>query len=202
MVFHAKGAEANLYLVDGLVVKERISKKYRIKELDERIRRMRTQRESKLLNNALRAGVMVPKVKKIDSRTCSIFMEYIQGTPMKDYLASVDKREADRIASLIGESISRMHDANIVHNDLTTSNMLVKDGKVYFIDFGLGTTSTRIEDKAMDLVVLKKSLGVSHQEKASQLWNKIVEAYKHTKFAKNILDRVSVIEKRVRYSSE
>lgn len=202
MVFKAKGAEANLYIVDGCLVKERIEKKYRIKEIDERLRRLRTQREAKLLDNALRAGIMVPKVKKIDSRTSSIFMEYVGGVPMKDYLESADEKEVDRISKLIGESISRMHEVNIVHNDLTTSNMLVKDKLVYFIDFGLGTTSTRIEDKAMDLVVLKKSLGVSHTEKAEQIWHGIVEAYKHAKSARDILSRVGVIERRVRYSSE
>jgi tRNA A-37 threonylcarbamoyl transferase component Bud32 len=39
----AKGAEANLFLRDGVLVKERICKKYRIKEIDGRLRRLRTQ---------------------------------------------------------------------------------------------------------------------------------------------------------------
>ena len=49
----AKGAEANIYLENGRLVKERISKKYR---------KIRTQREAKLLENALKAGMSVPKV--------------------------------------------------------------------------------------------------------------------------------------------
>ena len=103
---------------------------------------------------------------------------------------------------LVGDSISRMHNANIIHNDLTTSNLLVKEGKVYFIDFGLGTTSTRVEDKAVDLVVLKKSLGVCHNKISARLWLMILEGYQHTKRLSEILARVDVISKRARYGAE
>ena len=202
MVLVAKGAEANLSLEGGVLVKERIGKKYRIKEIDGRLRKTRTQREAKLLENALRAGVCVPKVLKVDLSACKIYMEYLDGLSMKDYLEKAEGKEIDEIAHSIGESVSRLHDVNIVHNDLTTSNMLVKDGRVYFIDFGLGGTSTRAEDKAMDLVVLKKSIGVSHTEIAKHFWHKIIEAYTPKKMHSEILNRVAVIEKRVRYAEQ
>ena len=198
----AKGAEADLFMRDGVLVKERISKKYRIKEIDGRLRRMRTQREAKLLDNARRAGVDVPVVKGVDLDNCTILMEYIQGDSMKDYLEKAGPDEIDRVGVLIGDSVSRMHNANIIHNDLTTSNMIVKEGKVYFIDFGLGTTSTRVEDKAVDLVVLKKSVGVCHNKISARLWSKILEGYAQTKRLSEILTRVDVIGKRVRYATE
>jgi Kae1-associated kinase Bud32 len=198
----AKGAEANLFLRDGVLVKERICKKYRIKEIDGRLRRLRTQREAKLLDNARRAGVDVPTVKGVDLDNCTILMEYIQGDSMKDYLEKAGPEDVDRIGTLIGESVSRMHNSNIIHNDLTTSNMIVEENRVYFIDFGLGTTSTRVEDKAVDLVVLKKSVGVCHNEISGRLWHKILEGYAQTKRLSEILARVDVIAKRVRYSSE
>ena len=196
----AKGAEANLYLEGGRLVKHRIKKGYRDRELDERLRRLRTQREAKLLENARRVGINVPRVFKADVRGNKIVMEYIEGRSLKDLVDDMADKEVESLAQKVGETISGLHDANIVHNDLTTSNMILSGGEVCFIDFGLGATSTRIEDKAMDLVVLKKSLSVAHTEKFKVIWAGIMESYQKTKQAKEIMDRLKVIEKRVRYS--
>ena len=200
MEFIAKGAEAVLYLVDGRLVKERAEKKYRIRELDDRLRRLRTQREAKLLENAKNAGVTVPNIYKTDMRGYKIFMEYVKGASLKDVLEKASDEEALGIAGKIGLMIARMHDAGIVHNDLTTSNMLLSNAEVFFIDFGLGATSSRIEDKAMDLVVLKRSLSVAHTAKFKLIWSGILESYKGVKHLQEIISRVNVIEKRVRYS--
>ncbi len=47
-----KGAEADIYLRSGRVVKERISKAYRVRELDEVLRKTRTKREARLISLA------------------------------------------------------------------------------------------------------------------------------------------------------
>ncbi|MEA3255124.1 MAG: KEOPS complex kinase/ATPase Bud32 [Candidatus Altiarchaeota archaeon] len=195
----AKGAEANLYRVDEGLVKHRIKKNYRIKELDERLRRLRTKREAKLLENAKRVGVKVPRIFKTDLKDNKIFMEYIDGELVKDVFETASEEKIGWTARKIGETISRLHSSNIVHNDLTTSNMLLRGDEVFFIDFGLGTTSTRVEDKAMDLVVLKKSLMAAHTSKFDLVWGIILDSYK-TKQLKDILGRMKNIEKRVRYA--
>ncbi len=195
----AKGAEANLYLEDGRLVKERISKKYRVAELDLRLRKIRTQREAKLLENAKRAGMTVPRVFKTDIRNYKIYMEYIRGRPLKDVLESADEQEVKNLSGKIGRALSVMHNANIIHNDLTSSNMLYADGEVYYIDFGLGATTTRIEDKAMDLVVFKRSLQVAHGDKFRIIWASLMDSYKSVKHLSEILARVDVIERRARY---
>jgi Kae1-associated kinase Bud32 len=195
----AKGAEANLYLENGRLVKERITKKYRVPELDLRLRKIRTQREAKLLENALKAGIAVPRVYKIDMRTYKIYMEYIDGRPLKEVLEAADEQLAKEIFARIGFDLSVMHNANIIHNDLTTSNMLYGNGQVYYIDFGLGATTTRIEDKAMDLVVFKRSLQVAHSDKFKVIWAALIESYKETRELSEIMSRVDVIERRARY---
>ncbi len=201
MDYLAKGAEAVLYLEDGRLVKERAVKEYRIRELDDRLRKLRTQREAKLLENAQNAGVAVPKIYKTDMRGYKIFMEYVKGPSVKEVLEKASDDEAGIIAEKIGSMVARMHDAGIVHNDLTTSNMLLHEGLVYFIDFGLGATSSRIEDRAMDLVVLKRSLSVAHTAGFKELWSGILESYKRcAKNVPEVLSRVDMIEKRVRYS--
>ena len=75
-----KGAEANIYQIKNRLIKERIKKKYRVDELDDRLRKTRTRREARLLEKALRAGVSVPRVYKVEGE--KIEMEYIKGEPL------------------------------------------------------------------------------------------------------------------------
>ena len=41
---------------------------------------------------------------------------------------------------------------------------ILKNGKVYFIDFGLGFFSNKTEDKAVDLHLLKQALESKHYQ--------------------------------------
>ena len=60
----------------------------------------------------------------------------------------------------IGRIIGNLHLNEIIHGDLTTSNILIvkedNDLKIYFIDFGLSIVSNHLEDKAVDLYVLER----------------------------------------------
>jgi len=193
----AKGAEANLYRSGGRLLKNRIQKKYRIRELDERLRKLRTRHEAKILERAGDAGINVPKVLNADEKTNTIEMEYIDGRRIKEVFEEAGGEEMASISAAIGETIARMHENSIIHNDLTTSNILLKDGRIYFIDFGLGFISTRLEDKAMDLVVFKKSLQASHTRNFKLIWKSITKAYKPSG---EITSQIEKIEKRVRYA--
>jgi Kae1-associated kinase Bud32 len=194
----AKGAEANLYERDGFLVKQRVLKKYRIPQLDRTLRRQRTRREARYMKKASEAGLNVPKVIKVDEKSFVFEMEYVDGKLMKDVLNSCSKRDAESHAIKIGEFLRQLHNVNLIHNDLTTSNMILSsEGDIYFIDFGLAFPSRRLEDKAMDLVVFKKSLMATHPLLSDLLWEEVAEGYKASK---SLLNRVEVIERRVRYS--
>lgn len=70
------------------------------------------------------------------------------------------------ISISIGNAISKLH-SQIIHGDLTTSNIMISNNhnedRVIFIDFGLSySDSLTIEDKAVDLYVLERSLEVTH----------------------------------------
>ncbi len=194
-----KGAEADLYCHKGKLVKCRVRKEYRVKELDEKLRAMRTKREFRLLKKAKRVGVPVPSVYNVDVKDRSIEMDYIKGRSLKDFFDSCGREEISKIAKEVGEIVARLHEHNIIHNDLTSSNMILGEGGIYLIDFGLGVMSTRVEDKAMDLVVLKKSLNAAHASMSEDIWKYIIEGYNPPE-RKKIIDRISTIEKRVRYS--
>ena len=68
----------------------------------------------------------------------------------------------------MGTVIGRMHYNNIIHGDLTTSNILLKfenkNWLLYLIDFGLSYTKSLNEDKAVDLYVLERALTSKHND--------------------------------------
>ena len=64
----------------------------------------------------------------------------------------------------IGETIGILHKNDIMHGDLTTSNLLYDDktNQIYVIDFGLSQKDCKIEDKAVDLYVLERAFTSTH----------------------------------------
>lgn len=195
----AKGAEAILYKDGEKLVKERVKKEYRIEEIDRKIRKQRTKHEAKILKSANEI-IPVPKIFKVLKNECKIEMEFIHGRTLKDFFENCSRKEITEKSEKIGNFIAKLHSKNIVHNDLTTSNMLLSNSEIYFIDFGLAIHSTRIEDKAMDLVVLKKAIKATHPKKFKEIWERILKGYKKESNAyKEIFNRITEIEKRVRY---
>jgi len=197
-----RGAEAVLYLSEfegeKVVVKERIKKGYRIPEIDVPLRRKRTKREENLLIRASRAGVNVPKVWKAEDST--IIMEYIEGPTVKETLNGMPKDRRMKIYAMIGESLANLHSANIMHGDFTTSNMILKNEKLYVIDFGLGRFSKRIEDQAVDLFLLYEALKAAHFKYLEEAWKNILKVYKHKYTnASLVIARFKEIGKRRRY---
>src|SRR3989344_5659860 len=157
----SRGAEAILYLKDKHLVKERIKKNYRLNEIDSKLRKYRTRSETKLLEKSA-SLIDVPKVINFSDKDMKIVMEHIKGYLLKDIINSLDNRKLKEILINVGTQIALLHDNDIIHGDLTTSNMILKDNKVYFIDFGLGFISNKIEDKAVDLHLLKQALQSKH----------------------------------------
>lgn len=70
----------------------------------------------------------------------------------------------DTIAQKIGVSLAKMHTLNVVHGDLTTSNLMLRENSdsVVVIDFGLSFVSSLVEDKAVDLYVLERAFASTH----------------------------------------
>lgn len=83
-MFLAKGAEATIELIDGMVIKNRIPKSYRLKALDQIIRKQRTKMEARIISESRRRGVPTPII--FDIENCKITMEYINGPKIKDIL--------------------------------------------------------------------------------------------------------------------
>ncbi len=201
----ARGAEAILYRekIDSqeALVKERIRKPYRLPQIDSELRLQRTRREARLLSEARRSGVATPKVFSVDEKGCKIIMEFVQGKRLKEFFSEASEEKAEEIAESVGAQIGILHSAGIIHGDLTTSNMILSEGKIYFFDFGLGEFSQRIEDFATDISVLKEAIKSTHFRRLDILWRSIEKGYKSANpNADSVLKRMEDIEKRGRYA--
>jgi len=200
-----RGAEAVLYLEEmggkKVLVKDRLPKGYRIPQLDDKIRSQRTKKEERLILKARRAGVNAPNI--VEAMESKIIMEWIEGKKIKDSLNSLPRSQRVKIYRLIGESIAKLHSSGIIHGDLTTSNMIFKDDRLYIIDFGLGKISGKIEDQAVDLYLLYEALKSTHLKLMTEAWQGVLKAYKQNySKSKEVLNRVLKIEKRRRYKGE
>jgi len=196
-----RGAEAVLYLRDGELVKERISKGYRIPELDRKIRKQRTKSEMKLLERAKLAGVRTPKVRI--ENDFKLVMDYIEGKKLKDVLNGMKAEERRGVCEKIGEIVAKLHAKGIIHGDLTTSNMILEGNEVYLIDFGLGKFSERVEDQAVDLFLLYEALKSTHFRILEECWKTILKTYSQNySNASEVLKRIEKIKKRRRYRGE
>jgi TP53 regulating kinase-like protein len=205
-----KGAEASLYLArwhgEKVIIKKRLPKRYRPPKLDEQIRIYRTIHEPQLMNEAKKAGVPTPTIFLVDVNEAAITMEFIEGIQVKQLLTKITKSERESICIKIGESIGKLHGKGIIHGDLTTSNMILDhEGKIYFVDFGLGEKTKELEAMGVDLHLMKRALQSTHFRFTEECFNAVTEGYSKVlgnKTTKSVLDKVREIERRGRYVAE
>lgn len=193
-----QGAEAIIIKEVNTIIKKRIPKLYRIPEIDEKIRKLRTRSEAKLLKKASEI-IFTPRSIKSDEKTKEIIMDFVDGKKLSEHLDNFPLKKQKQIAKQIGENIAKLHQKNIIHGDLTTSNMILKNEKVYFIDFGLGYISSKFEDKAVDLHLLKQALEAKHFKNWETLLKEVFKGYKTYSEFQSVFDRLKKVEKRGRY---
>lgn len=192
-----QGAEAKIILDKKNIIKNRIEKKYRHPQLDEKIRKSRTKAETKLLT---KASLIIDSPKPLESQDFDkIIMPFIEGEKLSDNLNKFDLKKQKEIFKVIGRDVSKLHKNSIIHGDLTTSNMILKKNSVYLIDFGLGYISHRYEDKAVDLHLLKQALEAKHFQNWKILWETLEKEYSKSTDGKKTLEQLRKVESRGRY---
>ena len=119
-----KGAEGDLYSTkwnkQKAILKARKQKHYRNSQLDDRIRKQRTIRESEIISEVKSFGVSSPLVFFVDIKNCKFLMQYIDGTLVNE----LPKSKLILICKKIGKVVGTMHKNGIMHGDLTTSNFI------------------------------------------------------------------------------
>ena len=188
-----QGAEAKLWKDGDILIKERIKKNYRIDEIDIKLRKSRTKKEAKLLQKA--NMINVPGVISVDEDKMKINMEFLHGDVVKDVFDDLQRRGRNDLCLDMGKQISELHKNSLIHGDLTTSNMILNNDKLFFFDFGLGFESIRIEDKAVDLHLLRKAFESKHHKHAEEAFSFVLKGYND----KEVIDRLSKVSGRGRY---
>jgi len=108
----------------------------------------------------------------------------LEEDPLAEYEIS-----QDTLMKVIGTEIGKMHLADIIHGDLTTSNMMLRHPfafkppptssiptQLVLIDFGLAYQSSLVEDKAVDLYVLERAFASTHPD-SEPLFASVLRAY-------------------------
>ena len=63
----------------------------------------------------------------------------------------------------MGRIVLSVHEAGIIHGDLTTSNMIMNQkSAIVLLDFGLSYFKDSAEDRAVDLYVLERAFKSTH----------------------------------------
>ena len=120
----------------------------------------------------------------------NIYLEKISGKRLRETGLNSEKGRKALVES--GKILAKMHNAGIAHGDFTPANLILSKNKVYIIDFGLASLSTDIEEKAVDVLLMEKS--ISKKDFISFL-----KGYKNYKEWKKVLKHVEEIKKRGRY---
>lgn len=204
MMLVKRGAEGDIFSLEWngrpAILKTRRAKAYRHPDLDGRIRRLRTIREAGTMSLVKSFGVASPLVYFVDARRCAIVMQRIGGTPVHDL-------SADKIvdcAGPIGGIVGLLHKNGVMHGDPTTSNFILSGDRVHVIDFGLAIRTTKPEDHAVDLRLIKEILNSAHAGIMQDAWGRLLEGYGSAAgpaALERALRLVSVIEGRGRYAA-
>ncbi|MFH1641320.1 MAG: KEOPS complex kinase/ATPase Bud32 [Nanoarchaeota archaeon] len=191
-----RGAEAVIYLEKN-VTKKRVQKNYRIAEIDIKLRKSRTKKEARILEKLKIINFPAPALIYTDKKEI-IEMEYIKGLKLRDVLC-LENHEV--LMKELGKKIAVLHDNQIIHGDLTTSNFILSH-EIVFIDFGLSFISNKIEDKAVDMHLLKQALESKHYQFSKSAFNAVINGYKNHKECREVLERLEKVEKRGRYKAK
>lgn len=139
------------------------------------------------------SGISTPVVYFVDYVSHCIFLEDLVGAiTVRDHIAlsqasGQDPVSLNALTEQMGQILAKMHDEDVIHGDLTTSNMLLRQGsspqsakpELFMIDFGLSYTSALPEDKGVDLYVLEKAFLSTHPN-TEQLFQRLLKSYSQT----------------------
>ncbi len=196
----SEGAEACIYktmmLGRNAIIKYRVEKSYRVMELDSDLRERRTRNEARIQAELYEIGVRVPSVMLAGRHF--IVMNEVAGETLNKIkmIESGRGSTAIRIMSEAGSLLARIHDHGISHGDFTTANlMLDRNGRLWVIDFGLSAFTNSAEDKALDIILMKRSVG-------EKLYSHFIKGYVGgTAEAGSVLKKLEEIERRGRYQT-
>lgn len=201
------GAEAIIYFVkyidEEAILKQRIGKRYRDPVIDNILVKSRTYKEATALKIAEDLSIPTPKLFYSSIKDGVLVMSFVRGTLLRDALITglVSEKDKKNIFLVLGNYLARLHNNNITHGDLTTSNIILTDEEeIYLIDFGLANLNSSYEEKSVDIEMFERVLISSHSDEADKLFKFFLDGYLNSvDNPGEILRRYNIIKRRGRY---
>jgi len=163
--------------------------------------RSRAQKSWDAAHWLLEAGVPVPK-------PLAVYTQRQAGFIVKNYLITeyigkfqtarrilrnevVELESKQLIVSKMAEMVARMHQANLIHHDLTKGNFLVKDDnyeKIYLVDLNRLERKSRlsISEKMADIAKINLCRCQLNEEHNGCLWRFFLQHYDGHQFESNL----------------
>ncbi len=201
MKMMGEGAEAKVYSGNFLgvevVIKDRVRKRYRIKEIDDSLRKRRTKTEARMLYAASSNGINAPNVLLVDGT--KLYIRRIKARNLHEYTNGGMVMAGAKMGHALysaGVQCGILHNIGIAHGDFTPANMMIDgDGGLWIIDFGLAEATRSAEDKALDLLLMKRAV-------SKGLFARFLSGYRKSSVAHaEITRRLAEIERRGRYQT-
>lgn len=188
------------------IIKYRPTKPYRHPKIDLQINKSRTIGEVKFMYKLSKLNIACPNIILTDFNNGIIWMECLGSKLPNDtissfknwlwYLESQEKEnpninlhddgQVELVCQKVGQLIGRLHLNDMIHGDLTSSNIILTEMDASnnlfnfepaLIDFGLSSFSGLAEDKAVDLYVLERAILSTHSSYADKLNRWLLEGY-------------------------
>jgi Kae1-associated kinase Bud32 len=190
----AEGAEAVVYETElnrmKVLVKRRVKKDYRVNEMDTRIRTQRSRNEARIIAMVSKAGINAPKLLLFDGY--DIYMTALQGKKLTDVIA---RGASGALFEEVGRMLARLHRLGVAHGDYTPANIIVGNNGAGVIDFGLSEITGSVEEKALDVLLMKRSI-------PNGFYRSFKRGYEAgNSNAPEVLGRLAMIERRGRYQT-
>ena len=158
------------------------------------------------MHEAKAAGVPTPLIYMVNVPEASITMEFVEGQQIKQLLNKVSQAERRELCVKIGELIGKLHRRGLIHGDLTTSNMILNpEGKIFFVDFGLGEKNIELEAEGVDLHLMKRALQSTHYQFWEECFKNVLYGYSlvlGVEAVEKVYEKIREIERRGRYVEE
>ena len=202
----AVGAESIIFKIKQgehyFLLKHRPKKPYLLDVIDESIRKLRTNRECKMITIARKLGIATPAIYALDKKKHTLLMDYIEGKQLKEIVDIIPEKTLEMMCKKFGSLIALLHQGNVIHGDPTTSNVIVDNqSQLWLVDFGLSEMNATIEMKGVDLHLIRRAFETTHWNFQKIMLESTLEGYTDImgEDAKDILSRMLKIRERGRY---
>ena len=153
-----EGGMASVYLAVDTILKREVAIKILRGELaKDPVALLRFQREANATTKLSHPNIVEVYDVGEDNEKNFIVMEYVKGHSLKELIqkrGALAKEEAVNIMKQLVSAISTAHENGIIHRDIKSQNVLVKDdGTIKLSDFGIALAADAVQLTQTDVVI-------------------------------------------------